>query len=430
MHMQAEASRQELLLKIEELENRLAESEQLIEAIKAGEVDAFAIGSDEKSEIYTLQSGDYAYRLLIEEFGEGAVNLTEDGLIVYTNTYFFELLQLPYERVVGSLVFDFIHEDSREHFKELFARALKGSSKGEINLAFNNNIIPVYISLTSLQPKLATVGAIITDLTEKKKNQEVILKYQKDLEIKNTELLQSNTELASFTYIASHDLKEPLRKIQIFSSRILDKEYDNFPAPIKDYFQRIITASAWMQHLIGDLLDYSRTNTHDSGYVPTDLGLVLEEVKTHLSELILENNVVIKSSSLPVLTVIHHQFNQLFSNLIINAIKYRRPGTDPVVTIGAGIVAKDEIPGEPMLTNDRYWKIWIKDNGIGFEQQYAEKIFELFQRLHTKAEYEGTGIGLAICKKIIQNHGGIIQATGEPGIGSTFTIYLPLNFDK
>src|ERR1700743_2884202 len=178
----AKESAEELLLKIEALEKRLAESEQMIEAIKAGEVDGFAIQSGDESEIYTLQSGDYAYRVLIEEFGEGAVNVTEDGLIVYTNNCFYELLQLPYEKVAGAYIFDFIHSDSKEEFNALFANALKGRSKGEIILTVNNKIIPVYISLTSLQPKLPTVGIIITDLSEKKKHEEIVIKYQKDLE--------------------------------------------------------------------------------------------------------------------------------------------------------------------------------------------------------------------------------------------------------
>ena len=121
-------SGENLLARIEELENRLAESEQLIDAIKSGEVDAFAINSNHQSEVYTLQSGDYAYRILIEEFGEGAVNLTEDGLIVYTNAYFFELLELSYEKIVGSSIFDFIHPSSKKEFKQLFKQALGGRS--------------------------------------------------------------------------------------------------------------------------------------------------------------------------------------------------------------------------------------------------------------------------------------------------------------
>src|SRR4051812_31142512 len=155
-------SSQDLLQRIEELENRLAESEQLIEAIKAGEVDAFAVQVNNQSEVYTLQSGDYAYRVLIEKFRDGAVNLTEEGLIVYTNTYFYEeLLMLPYETVIGSSFFDLIETNSRDKFRGLFAEALEGSSKGEIKLKVNQRILPVYVSLTSLQPNLATVGIVI-----------------------------------------------------------------------------------------------------------------------------------------------------------------------------------------------------------------------------------------------------------------------------
>ena len=418
-------SKDELLLKIEELENRLAESEQLIEAIKAGEVDAFADNLHDKAEVYTLQSGDYAYRVLIEEFGEGAINLTEDGLIVYTNTYFFELINLSYEKVVGSFFTDFIHTESKEKFRTLFKQALKESSKGEINLYVDGKIIPVYISLTSLQPNLPTVGVIITDFTEKKKNEELILKYQKDLEAKNFELSQSNTELASFTYIASHDLQEPLRKIQTFSSRILEREFENFSASTKDYFQRITGASRRMQNLISALLDYSRANTSEIVYVRTDLNTIIDEIKSNLNELIEEDNVIIKTSALPTLKVIPLQFNQLFSNIIMNAIKYKKEDTDVIINISGEVVSAGEIKTQTSFTSDKYWKIKISDNGIGFEQEFANKIFELFQRLHGKSEYEGTGIGLAICKKIVQNHHGFIEAIGEPGIGSTFNIYLP-----
>ena len=418
-------STEELLLKIEELENRLAESEQLVEAIKAGEVDAFAVRLNNHAEVYTLQSGDYTYRVLVEKFSEGALNLTEDGLIVYTNNCFSELINIPYESVIGSFFIDFIHPDFKGKFNDLFQQALNGSSKGEINLSVNNKIIPVYISLTSLQPKLATVGIIITDLTEKKKNEEIILKYQKDLEAKNIELLQSNAELNSFTYVASHDLQEPLRKIQTFSNRILDKESQNFSVATRDYFQRIMSASERMQNLITALLNYSRAGNDDVSFIPTDLNLVIQEVKNNLSELIEENNAVIETATLPTLNIVPLQFSQLFSNLIINAIKYRKKEADPVINITAQIIPASEMQTQASLVSDKYCQIKISDNGIGFDQQYATLIFDLFQRLHGKNEYTGTGIGLAICKKIVQNHRGFIEAVGQPGIGATFNIYLP-----
>ena len=135
---------------------------------------------------------------MIEEFEEGAINITEEGLIVYTNPYFYKLLNLPYEKVIGHSIFDFIHAESEKEFSTLLKESILGKSKGEINLTVNNTVLCVYISLKSLQPKLPTVGIIITDLTEKKKNETTILEYQKDLEAKNIELIQSNAELASF----------------------------------------------------------------------------------------------------------------------------------------------------------------------------------------------------------------------------------------
>ena len=251
---------EELLEKISQLENRLEESEQLIQAIKDGEVDAFAVNENDRSEIYTLQSGDYAYRLLIEEIGEGAVNITEEGLVVYTNKYFCELLKLPYEEVIGRPLTEFINDESRVKFETLLREARDGRSNGELNLYAEGEIIPVYVSMTSLQPKLATVGIIVTDRTGIKKHEADILQYQRELEQKNSELAQNNDELTSFTYIASHDLQEPLRKIQTFSKLILDSPDPKLSAGTTVYFQRIVSASQRMQSLILSLLSYSRTN--------------------------------------------------------------------------------------------------------------------------------------------------------------------------
>jgi PAS domain S-box-containing protein len=409
-----------LLSRIGELEEQLAEAQQLISAIKEGEVDAFAINKNNASEIYTLQSGDYAYRVLIEKFGEGAVNLTEDGLIVYCNAYLAELTHRAYDKVVGSYITDMVAEDSKGLFQELFDLALKGNSKGEINLDIDGIRIPVYVSLTSLQPKLATVGMIITDLTEKRK-------LEMQVNLKNVELERQNEELASFTYIASHDLQEPLRKIRTFSSRIQLKEKDRLSEEGKDYFDRMIRAALRMQNLIDDLLNYSRTNTTELEFIAEDLNHILDKVKQDLHDDIHEKKASINSERLPVLTVIPGQFHQLLLNLLSNAIKYCKPDIPPRIDLKADRIAAGELSYEGILPGYAYWKISITDNGIGFDQQYSGKIFELFQRLHGKSEYQGTGIGLAICKKIVQNHGGIITATGQPGIGSAFNLFIPIH---
>jgi len=416
----------DLLKKIESLEERLADSEQLIDAIRAGEVDAFAVNGSNHPEIYTLQSGDYAYRVLIEEIGEGAVNISEDGLIVYTNSSFTELIGIPYEKVIGRFISDFIHEDSKEKFANLFNESLHGQSKGEIILAAGENIIPVYISLTSLQPKLATVGIIVTDQTRIKLHERTILQYQRELELKNIELAQNNSELSSFTYIASHDLQEPLRKIQTFCNLINAGSNEELPATTRDYFQRILKASTRMQNLISSLLNYSRMNSRGMDFEMTDLNCVLDEATNNIRELLEESQAVITHDPLPVIPCVPMQINQLFTNLIINSIKYKAAGTAPLIQISARPAEQAEINSQEAVSDERrYWKIIFSDNGIGFEPQYADRIFELFQRLHSRFEYEGTGIGLAICKKIVQNHKGFIYADGKPGLGATFAIYLP-----
>jgi PAS domain S-box-containing protein len=416
-----------LLAEIEELKAKLSEADQLIQAIRDGEVDAFAIGSNSAPEIYTLQTSDYAYRILIEEFGEGALNVTEDGLIVYTNKAFHELVGLSYEKVIGTNVFQYIHPDSSAQFKQLFATALRGKSRGQIDLTVNTTIVPVSVSLTGLFPNLPTVGIIVSDLSEKKKNESTILRYQTNLEEKNQALSRTNDELASFAYVASHDLQEPLRKMQIFSTRILEKAGDSLSPDVADYFRRIMDGAKRMQNLIKALLQYSRLNSSDVNFVPTDLNALVEEVKNSIIETIEENRATVVISALPQAKVVPHQMSQVFSNILLNSIKYKREGADPFITISTQVVDSDSVPIPGLRKPQRFWQISVADNGIGFDPAYAERIFEVFQRLHTASEYQGTGIGLAICRKIMQAHGGHITAEGRPGKGSVFNIYLPLN---
>jgi PAS domain S-box-containing protein len=263
-----------------------------------------------------------------------------------------------------------------------------------------------------------TLIAVMSDITSE--NQKNV-----DLENKNKELAQSNIELANFNHFASHDLQEPMRKIQIFISRIEEKEKSNLSDFGVEYFEKIQAATLRMRTLIDDLLQFSGTNKEAKIFENTNLNKLLQTAQQELSEIISEKNAIIESDNLPSLEVISSQIQQLFLNLIGNSLKYSKLDVDPIVKITYEKIIANEEPRLKTKTDQLFHKISFADNGLGFDQQYAEKIFALFHRLHNTTEYSGTGIGLAICKKIVENHNGFIFAEGVIDVGATFTIYLP-----
>ncbi len=271
--------------------------------------------------------------------------------------------------------------------------------------------------LTDVSGKKVLIG-INSDITEQRLNSIA-------LEEKNRSLEQSNKELDSFNHIASHDLQEPLRKIQTFISRISDYEATMMSEKGKEYFARIQDAASRMRTLIDDLLLFSSTNKAEKVFEMMDLDDTLNNVKQELSQTIEEKNAIIESDPLPTLHAVRFQMHQLFMNLIGNALKYSKPNVAPYIKIHCESLYAQQYPNLKTDTLRKYYKLTITDNGVGFDQQHAENIFVLFHRLHHKNDYAGTGIGLAICKKIVDNHGGFISAESTPDIGSSFTVYLP-----
>lgn len=248
--------------------------------------------------------------------------------------------------------------------------------------------------------------------------------YEHSLELKINELNRSNAELEEFAYVASHDMQEPLRKLITFSERLTAKYSGVLQDDGKMYINRMLAATNNMRMLIDNLLDFSRVARTSEAFAPTDLNDVLRNVLADLEVSIDETKAVVTAAQLPVIEAQAPQMKQLFSNILSNALKFRKPGVPPAISISCRLL--DTAEAESLnLFNRQYYKIIIADNGIGFEQEYADRIFQIFQRLHGKAEYPGSGIGLAICKKIVEYHHGTISALGRLDEGATITIILP-----
>ncbi|MBC7887730.1 MAG: PAS domain-containing protein [Ferruginibacter sp.] len=249
--------------------------------------------------------------------------------------------------------------------------------------------------------------------------------YEKTLENKISELNRSNRELEEFAYVASHDLQEPLRKISTFSQRLQIKFSDKLGEDGNLYINRVVAACENMRKLIDNLLEFSRISLNNPPPRQVDLSEIVNQAIDDLDLVIAETNTTIKVGLLPSVEAISSQMLQLFVNILNNSIKFRKGNIPLQIKINARKLGMREKTEHQLSSKSVYFLIGIEDNGIGFEQQYAHKIFQIFQRLEGKSEYPGTGIGLSICKKIIVNHKGLIFAESEPGKGATFSIILP-----
>jgi signal transduction histidine kinase len=293
--------------------------------------------------------------------------------------------------------------------------------------SFLTPLIACFLFLASLSVLLFSYAKIIEELNRSKRYLKEVEGLNTELESKNQALELYNKELDSFSYIASHDLKEPLRKIQLFSAKLLADQEQILTERGREDLHRIDLAAQRMQNLLNDLLHYSfYSNNEEVDFTPTSLEFIVQEVRETLSEAISENNAVITTKALPNINGLHFQLKQLFENLILNSIKFRSKDKQPLISIEGSLVKKETIRKSIPAFAPMYHKIVYRDNGIGFEQTFAQKIFTVFQRVHSKDEFEGTGMGLTICKKIVQNHNGFIEAFSSPNNGTAFEIYLPV----
>ncbi len=258
-----------------------------------------------------------------------------------------------------------------------------------------------------------------------KQNEELAQKVEErtqELTLYSEELARSNRELEDFAFVASHDLQEPLRKIRAFGDRLHSNYAEQLGEKGADYLVRMKNAAERMSNLISDLLAFSRVTTRGKEFIEVDLNDILKEILNDLEIAIEESNAEICIDELPLVQADPSQMHQVFLNLLSNAIKFRRADTSPVVHIAY----KTEDIEDGITKDVATWNVFIiKDNGIGFEQEFAEKIFVPFQRLHGRSDYKGTGIGLAVCRRIVERHGGTISAQSEVGSGTVFTIKMP-----
>lgn len=318
----------------------------------------------------------------------------------------------------------FNHPDDMQMVRDQFQIAIEGHLPVNFTyriLAKDGTIKFLHARLqvkeeTAEQP--ARLLGTVQDITQQ-------VQSESALQQKNVELMRSNANLEEFLFVASHDLKEPVRKIITFADLIMGTEQGKLSEKGKNHLERMIGAARRIQNMIGDLLSLSLIGQNDT-FQSCDLQAIVREAMEDLELKIKETHAVVEYAGLPTIQANHVQFRQLFLNLIGNSIKFAKKDISPVIRITSRTLKPKELDQLSVYKGSTYVKITYQDNGIGFENTYADKIFQLFQRLHGKVDYEGTGIGLAVVKKVVENHKGVITASGVPGEGATFNIILPI----
>ncbi|KQB44361.1 Two-component system sensor histidine kinase [Flavobacterium daejeonense] len=362
---------------------------------------------------------------ILGKYGSWLLNL-EDKTFNYSDNQF-RLLGCEPESFLPTFEnsLDAVHPDDREILIEAFQQAETSEllplihyriiKKDTLEVRHFRSTAKIFVDRLGNKNMIGTTQDISDDFNKTQL-----------IELRNKELELNNKELMEFNHVASHDLQEPLRKIQTFISRIEYKEKDHLSETAQSYFEKIQEASNRMRILIDDLLQYSRTSRSEKTFEITDLNTIVANAISELSENIEEKKAEIHVEKLHQVQGVPFQLQQLFINIIGNSLKYSKTEEAPLITISSKKVKASKTPKLNDNSKKEYIKITFKDNGLGFEQKYAEKIFQLFNRLHGKKEFPGTGVGLAICKKIVENHKGYIFAKGKPDEGAVFEIYLPV----
>jgi len=457
------------------LKQQLREAKISIDGIKTGNIDALVIAQEKALKVYTESTADKPYRILIEKMHEGAVTLHADRTILYCNSYFANMVNLPLQKVIGTIFDKFIDNTAKGFIETLFKQGSADTLKKEVYIhSGSGKKIPVLMTADAMSlDNVFVLGIILTDLTEQNENQEILKQRTKELEEKNKELeianrqlgfqieekgkraaelviadkevviqheekekraaeliiadkeiviqheekekqVAANEELESFSYSVSHDLRTPLRHINGFIDLLVKNNSPQLDEAGIRYLNTISESSHEMESLIDALLTFSRFSRAELVQTKINSKNLVTQVINTFNEDIASRNIEINISELPDTMGDETLINQVWVNLISNAIKYSRKKEKAVIDIGSKI------------ENDKTI-FFIKDNGAGFDMKYADKLFGVFQRLHRAKDFEGIGIGLANVNRIITRHGGKCWAEGEVNKGATFFFSLPNN---
>ncbi len=376
-----------------------------------------------------LRRSEQEFRKVWEGSLDGMRLTDEHGITLQVNDAYARMVGKPASELIGkpfSVIYEIEQQEQmltrhKERFavrgvQAIFERELSLWHGGKVWFELSNSFLEVTGQPTHLL-------SIFRDVTERKVAEEKVLEFSARLE-------RSNRELEDFAYVASHDLQEPLRKVAVFADRLKTKFGTALEGEGIDYLERMQKATKRMQTLITELLSFSRVTTKSQPFVPVDLSKIVHDVLADLETRIEQVGGKIEVGSLPIIEAEPLQMRQLFQNLIGNALKFHRPDVKPIVRI-EGTILQDKIRREQTDQASRSMlRIAVSDNGIGFDEKYNDKIFQVFQRLHGRDVYEGTGMGLAITRKITEHHSGEIFAKSKPGEGATFLVTLPLKQRK